>query len=537
MLKPQVLRSPALQVFWEQVPLAVGVSQVRMEEELLNVCRKSGALCSALFASQPSDLLENGGTSWARLDELGCPYVPLDTVAEAFARWQPRISDPALAAIRQEVSEQGGIVDVPATAVPDAAPPVVESPRQPRPIATAYATIYKAYLKQALGPAGDADYVPLAPSRLPATHDVKLIAYYLPQYHPIPENDEWWGKGFTDWSNVAKAVPSFVGHYQPRLPGELGFYDLRVPDVMKRQAELARRHGVSTFCFYAYWFGGRRLLEDPVLAFLADPTIDIEFFLCWANENWSRRWDGAADHLLIGQTHSPQDDLAFIRYYRKYLDDPRHLRIDGKPVIMIYRPTSLPDPAATIECWREEAHRSGLPGLYVLATTAFGFTAAASLGFDAIVEFPPHAPQRPEMRSVVEIVNTAAEPTVFSYEAAARHSLFDMSMTSERVWPGVMLGWDNTARRASRPATLPRRHACPVPALARNDRSFGPAPIRAGSVSWRSTPGTNGRKGPTSNPTGAMATRISTPAPGLSSVLPIPARRTGARRLSRPNEN
>jgi len=273
--------------------------------------------------------------------------------------------------------------------------------------------------------------------------DVKLIAYYLPQFHPIPENDIWWGRGFTEWRNVSKAVPVFADHYQPKLPGELGFYDLRNVDVMRRQVELAQIYGISAFCFHFYWFGGKTLLETPVLNYLNDPSLDLPFCLCWANENWTRRWDGAENEMLLGQSHSPDDDIAFLRYVKKYFDDPRYLKIDGRPILTVYRPSTLPDPRATAERWRAEANAMGLPGLYLVATNSFGFEDAEGIGFDALSEFPPHGR---ESYALDETRLTAEyDGNIFSYEAClpAEAETVDSGIR----WPGVMPAWDNTARR------------------------------------------------------------------------------------------
>jgi lipopolysaccharide biosynthesis protein len=284
---------------------------------------------------------------------------------------------------------------------------------------------------------------PVVAARSPA----KLIAYYLPQFHPIPENDAWWGRGFTEWRNVAKAIPQFVGHQQPKLPGELGFYDLRVPEVQRRQVELARHYGISAFCFHFYWFGGKRLLEMPLLSFLENKDLDLSFCLCWANENWTRRWDGAEDEILIAQDHSAEDDIAFIRYLRKYFDDPRYLKIDGKPVLTVYRPGVLPDARATCERWRAEAEAMGLPGLYLIATNSFRFWEYDKMGFDALSEFPPHSLALGSARHTVRLLMPQHSGGIFSYEETVE-SQANKSGGDRKIWPGVMTGWDNTARRS-----------------------------------------------------------------------------------------
>ena len=175
-----------------------------------------------------------------------------------------------------------------------------------------------------------------APSR-------SALAFYLPQYHPIPENDEWWGKGFTEWINVTRARPLFPGHYQPHVPGELGYYDLRVPEVREAQAELARSHGIYGFVYYHYWFHGKRLLERPFDEVLSSGAPDFPFALCWANEEWTRNWDGRTGRVLMPQEFSDQDDLDHIRWLLTAFADHRYIKIDGRPLMLIYRPAQLPD--------------------------------------------------------------------------------------------------------------------------------------------------------------------------------------------------
>ena len=201
---------------------------------------------------------------------------------------------------------------------------------------------------------------------------MKLIAFYLPQFHPIPENDKWWGAGFTEWTNVRRSKPNFAGHVQPNLPTELGFYDLRDAEVMQKQAKLAREHGIFGFCYYYYWFNGKRLLETPVDRMLASGQPDFPFCLCWANENWTRRWDGQESEVLMHQEYSDAADEQFIRDILPFLRDRRYIRVNGKPLLMVYRVDKLPDAKQTAERWRRVATSNGLPGLHLTAVQSFG---------------------------------------------------------------------------------------------------------------------------------------------------------------------
>ncbi len=222
---------------------------------------------------------------------------------------------------------------------------------------------------------------------------IRLIAFYLPQYHPIPENDEWWGKGFTEWTNVSRARPNFVGHHQPQLPGELGFYDLRLPQVRAEQAKLAAEFGVHGFCYYHYWFSGKRLLEAPLEDMLASGQPDFPFCLCWANENWTRTWDGQDRHVLMAQTYTAGDDLAFIRSLLPALRDRRYIRIDGRPLLLVYKVGLLPDPGLTAQRWRALCTEEGVGDLYLACVHNSSNPQLnadpRAIGFDAAVEFPP----------------------------------------------------------------------------------------------------------------------------------------------------
>ncbi|WP_109124216.1 glycoside hydrolase family 99-like domain-containing protein [Dyella sp. C11] len=294
---------------------------------------------------------------------------------------------------------------------------------------------------------------PLPPS-LPAT----LVTFYLPQFHPIPENDAWWGEGFTEWRNVTRALPQFEGHAQPRLPGDLGFYDLRQPDAMRRQMQLAREYGIGAFCTYFYWFAGKTLLETPLRQWLSRPELDLPICLCWANENWSRRWDGRAEDVLIGQQHSAEDDLAFIAHVATYLKDPRYLKVDGKPMLLVYRPGLLPSPRETAARWRTWCHDHGIGDIHLAYVQSFDRVDPASIGFDAAVEFPPNNTTLAPITANQQLINPDFAGDVLDWRELARDAMKAAS-PAYRLYPGVNPGWDNEPRRSGRGRVL--AHASP----------------------------------------------------------------------------
>lgn len=277
----------------------------------------------------------------------------------------------------------------------------------------------------------------------------KLIAFYLPQFHPIPENDEWWGAGFTEWTNVIRGIPMYPGHIQPHEPGELGYYDLREDSIRADQAALAQRFGIDAFCYYYYWFDGKRLLERPLEAMLAGGAPEIPFCLCWANENWTRRWDGKDHEILIAQNHSAEDDLKIIRDLIRHFHDRRYLRISGKPLMIVYRLDLLPDTQSMVQRWREECRRVGIGEIFLCAVRRSGMPDAERFGFDALVDFPPHGCVAAELGRAMPGLSNGYSGRVFDYQDMACDSI-SRSASKLPNFPAAMPSWDNTARKGLR---------------------------------------------------------------------------------------
>jgi hypothetical protein len=278
-----------------------------------------------------------------------------------------------------------------------------------------------------------------------SAESLQLIAFYLPQFHPIPENDAWWGEGFTEWQNVAGAEPLFEAHYQPRLPSNLGFYDLRVSETREAQADLARAHGITGFCYYHYWFSGKQLLERPFDEVRTSGQPDFPFCLCWANEPWSRRWDGQEQDVLQPQSYSEADDHRHIAGLLPALLDRRAIRVHGKPLFLVYQGRELPDPTRTIEIWQAAAREAGLPGLH-LVTVETGWDAgwdATDVGFDAKVLFQPQF----SILDTVPKLDLGPDATrVFDYQEAWKVLAHPEPVDYTR-YDCVCPSWDNTARR------------------------------------------------------------------------------------------
>jgi O-antigen biosynthesis protein len=293
----------------------------------------------------------------------------------------------------------------------------------------------------------------------PIVSTKKLVAFYLPQFHPIPENNLNWGAGFTEWRNVTRALPLFEGHIQPRHPADLGFYDLQSVDVLRTQAELARNYGVDGFAFYYYWFDSKVLLEAPLENLFKNPDIDMSYCVFWANENWTKSWDGLEKEILVRQNHSAEDDIRFIAHVSKYFSDPRYIRYRGSPILLMYRPQLLPDARKTAERWRSWCQTNGVAIPYLISAQALGaHQDPAENGFDASIEFPPHQGsacdakklQRP---SVLKRFSSRTDFGVVEYQSAV-NAWSHRNPCDYKLFKCAFPNWDNTPRRVNSHATI-----------------------------------------------------------------------------------
>jgi len=287
--------------------------------------------------------------------------------------------------------------------------------------------------------------------------NIRSIAIHLPQFHPIPQNDDWWGKGFTEWANVTRAKPLFKGHHQPHLPADLGFYDLRLADARLAQEALAKEYGIYGFCYYHYWFNGERLLHEPLDRKLKNPEEDLPFMLCWANENWTRRWDGEEKDILMEQKYSLNDHRAHARFLcNNFFKDSRYIKVNNKPVFIFYKTFLIPEIKEAIRAWREEAALCGLDGLYLLCMDNFIYEDALSVGFDAAIHFHPDyryfqkllPPWKDRLLRRLKLGESFFyKHHVEDYEQYNKRITTINRLVSSKVYPGITPGWDNTARK------------------------------------------------------------------------------------------
>ena len=287
----------------------------------------------------------------------------------------------------------------------------------------------------------------------------RVIAFYLPQFHPIPENDEWWGKGFTEWTNVAKAKPLFKGHYQPHIPADLGFYDLRIPEVREEQAKMAKEAGVEGFCYWHYWFAGRRILERPINEMLATGKPDFPFCLGWANETWSGIWHGKTDKILIEQNYPGIDD--YINHFNSNLiafKDKRYIKINNKPIFYIYKPFQIPNPKEFLGIWNELAVKNGFEGIHFVANVINEkqIEDALQLGYNSVNTYW----LRKAMLKVdkwqtnwnaimYKLFNGRFRIPYFDY-SAVMENFTDKLDENIKCYPTILTGWDNSPRSGSR---------------------------------------------------------------------------------------
>ena len=290
----------------------------------------------------------------------------------------------------------------------------------------------------------------------------KLIAFHLPQFHRIPENDAWWGEGFTEWTNVRKATPLYPGHPQPAVPLDAYYYDLTEPSAREWQARLAREHGIHGFCYYHYWFNGRKLLEKPCEAILGSGSPDFPFCFSWANESWTRAWDGATRDVLVQQDYGDEADWkAHFHYLLPFFRDRRYITHEGRPMFLVYRPAAFPEISRMLACWERWAQEAGLPGMFFVKTLTAFDAPPSDAGFSAAVSFEPWHTivwqasrfrrwQWRLQQKAYRLLTSSGIPCrfVFAFDAIWEEML--RRKYPAGVYRGAFTGWDNTARRGDR---------------------------------------------------------------------------------------
>lgn len=278
---------------------------------------------------------------------------------------------------------------------------------------------------------------------------MRFLTYYLPQFHVIPENEEWHGSGFTEWTNVRKAKPLFPGHSQPRVPhAEIGYYELESTAPLIKQAELMKKYGVYGQIFYHYWFDGKLLLEKPAQMLLDAIEISMPFAFCWANENWTKNWSGGDKSVLIKQNYSTSDSKAFIEYLVPFFKDPRYIKINNRPLLIIYKSAQIPNLSEAVSIWNGVCLANGLPSPYLLAVETSVDTRISDAGFAGTIERPLY--NFPEL----EHLNLNQLPTdfnghegpIFDYKDVAHHYANWNNETSLAQHPSVVVNWDVSPR-------------------------------------------------------------------------------------------
>lgn len=288
--------------------------------------------------------------------------------------------------------------------------------------------------------------------------DPKIIAYYLPQYYPDPHNDKWWGRGSTEWTNTSKAVPQYLGQYQPRLPGELGFYDLRIKENQRRQVELAKMYGIYGFCFYYYWFNGERLLDVPLDNFINNKEIDFPFSLCWVNESWTKQWSGASNEVLMVQPKDINSYKRFIDSCLPYFRHKNYIKVNGKILLTIYRPDDLPNETEILKYWRSRVKDELGCDLYLVASIGHNNqynSQYVERGWNAASEFSP-GPYIPLMKDVTKekkYVCKIFQGKVYDYQEFVQSKKY-MNFFGKKIYKAVCPMWDNTPRKLNRAIVL-----------------------------------------------------------------------------------